>query len=139
MFLERDDYYATSPAALKVMEQSKPETRERAEKAAIEEVSSYLRGRYDIEQIFSATGLERNEMIVKCLCDIVLYNLNASTVAGGGSERREERYELTVKYLEKVQKGIIIPDLPTLTGADGEEDVNNPMRYDTGIKNEYFW
>jgi phage gp36-like protein len=139
MFLERDDYYATSPAALKVMEQSKPENRERAEKAAIEEVSSYLRGRYDIEQIFSATGLERNEMIVKCLCDIVLYNLNASTPSGNGIDRREGRYELTIKYLEKVQKGFIIPDLPTLSGENGEEDVNNPMKYEAGIKNEYFW
>jgi phage gp36-like protein len=139
MFLEINDYYAISPTALKVFEQCKVENRERAEKAAIEEVSSYLRGRYDIEKIFSATGEARNEMIVKCLCDIVLYNLNASTVAGGGSERREERYELTVRYLEKVQKGIIIPALPTLTGADGEEDVNNPMRYEAGIKNDYFW
>ncbi|KAA6329796.1 hypothetical protein EZS27_021431 [termite gut metagenome] len=139
MFLETNDYYATSPAALRVMEQCKPENRERAEKAAIEEVSSYLRGRYDIDRIFSATGQERNEMIVKCLCDIVLYNLNASTPAGNGIDRREGRYELTIKYLEKVQKGAIIPDLPTLSGEDGQEDVNNPMKYETGIKNEYFW
>jgi phage gp36-like protein len=139
MFLEINDYYAISPTALKVFEQCKVENRERAEKAAIEEVSSYLRGRYDINKIFSATGEERNEMIVKCLCDIVLYNLNANTVGGNGSERREERYELTIKYLEKVQKGFVIPELSTLTGADGEEDINNPIRYGLGIKNEYFW
>lgn len=36
-----------------------------------------------------------------------------------GSEIRKERYERAVKWLEGVQAGKIIPDLPLATDEDG--------------------
>jgi phage gp36-like protein len=139
MFLNLEDYIVVSAEALKVMQQCKPENRERAEKTAIEEISGYIRERYDLVKIFSSTGEERNALIVMYACDIALYHLGASVPGRGGQEIREYRYERAVKWLEGVQKGAIMPGLPTLTGENGEEDVNNPIKYGLGIKNNYDW
>ncbi|KAA6348052.1 hypothetical protein EZS27_004504 [termite gut metagenome] len=139
MFLNLEDYVVVSAEALKVVEQCKPENRERAEKMAIEEISGYIRERYDLTKIFSAVGEERNAMIVMYACDITLYHLISSAPGRGGHEIRKERYERAIQWLEGVQKGNIMPGLSTLTGENGEDDVNNPIRYGTGIKNNYDW
>lgn len=64
MFLTEEDYIVASNAALNVLQQCSEEKRETAERMAIEEVSGYLRSRYDVKKIFAATGSERNNIIV---------------------------------------------------------------------------
>jgi phage gp36-like protein len=139
MFLNLEDYIVVSSEALKVVEQCKTENRERAEKTAIEEISGYIRERYDLVKIFSTTGEDRNAVIVMYACDIALYHLVSSVPGRGGYEIRKERYDRAIKWLEGVQKGAIMPGLPTLTGENGEQDINNPIKYGTGIKNSYDW
>lgn len=91
------------------------------------------------EKIFAATGSERNNIIVLRTSDVALYHLSAWLPNKMGHEIRKERYELALKWLEGVQAGKIIPDLPTVTGEDGEEDVNNPVKWGSGIQNTYIW
>ena len=124
MFLTEEDYIVASNTALNVLQQCSEEKRETAERMAIEEVSGYLRSRYDVKKIFAASGSERNNIIVLRTCDVSLYHLSAW---------------LALKWLEGVQAGKIIPDLPTVTGEDGEEDVNNPVKWGSGRQNTYIW
>lgn len=139
MFLTEEDYIVASSTALSVLQQSSEENRERAERMAIEEVSGYLRSRYDVEKVFSATGAERNDLVVMRTCDVALYHLSSWLPNKMGHDIRKERYELAVKWLEGVQAGKIMPDLPTVTGEDGEEDINNPMKWGSEKKNVYIW
>lgn len=139
MFLTEEDYIMTSDTALKVLQQSSTENRSRAERMAIEEVSGYLRSRYDTKKVFAATGTGRNDLVVMRTADIALYHLSSWLPSRMGHEIRKERYELALKWLEGVQAGKITPDLPTVTGDDGEEDVYNPMKWGSEKKNTYIW
>ena len=56
----------------------------------MEEISGYLRPVYDCKAVFSATGDDRNRLIVMYTADIALYHMVA-----------------------------IVPDLPTVTEDDG--------------------
>lgn len=139
MFLTEEDYIVASSTALSVLQQSSEENRERAERMAIEEVSGYLRSRYDVEKVFAATGAERNDLVVMRTCDVALYHLSSWLPNKMGHDIRKERYDLAVKWLDGVQAGKITPDLPTVTGEDGEEDINNPMKWGSEKKNVYLW
>ncbi len=120
MFIDNEDYKVViGDAALKVVSQSSPENIANAEAEAIEEISGYLRPVYDTGAIFSATGNDRNRLIVMYTADIVLYHLTASQPQKMGSEIRKERYERAVKWLEGVQAGRIVPDLPLTVSDDG--------------------
>ena len=120
MFIDTEDYKVViGDAALKVVSQSSPENIANAEAEAIEEISGYLRPVYDIAAIFAATGNDRNRLIVMYTADIVLYHLTASQPQKMGSEIRKERYERAIKWLEGVQAGKIVPDLP-LAGSDDD-------------------
>lgn len=139
MFLTEEDYIVASNTALSVLQQCSQDKRETAERMAIEEVSGYLRSRYDVKKIFAATGNGRNSVVVLRTCDVALYHLSAWLSNKMGHEIRLERYELALKWLEGVQAGKITPDLPTVTGEDGEEDVNNPVKWGSGKSNTYIW
>lgn len=120
MFIDTEDYKVViGDAALKVVSQSSPENIANAEAEAIEEISGYLRPVYDTVAIFAATGNDRNRLIVMYTADIVLYHLTASQPQKMGSEIRKERYERAIKWLEGVQTGKIVPDLP-LAGSDDD-------------------
>lgn len=139
MFLTENDYIVASADALTIFQQSTPEKREKAEKMAIEEIAGYLRSRYDTGLIFSAVGDDRNDVIVMHACDITLYHLVSWLPGKMGREIRKERYERAIKWLEEVQSGKVTPDLPTCTGEDGEEDINNPVKWGSGKSNIYIW
>lgn len=139
MFLTEDDYITVSEDALRILQQSKPGNREQAEKTAVEEMKGYLRGRYDVEKVFGATGYERNNLLIMYACDIVLYNLASGLPSKMGWELKEKRYLRAIEWLEDVQKGKITPGLPTYTGENGEKDINNPIRCGYGEKNIYTW
>ena len=50
--------------------------------------------------------------------DIALYHLVASLPQKMGIEIRKERYERAIEWLEGVQSGKIIPDLPLIEEED---------------------
>lgn len=139
MFLTENDYIVASADALTIFSQSTPKKREKAEKMAIEEIAGYLRSRYDTGLIFSAVGDNRNDVIVMHACDITLYHLTSWLPGKMGREIRKERYERAVKWLEEVQAGKVTPNLPTCTSEDGEEDINNPVKWGSGKSNTYIW
>lgn len=120
MFIDNEDYRVViGDAALKVISQSSPENIANAEAEAIEEIAGYLRPVYDTDAIFSASGCDRNRLIVMYTADIALYHLTASQPQKMGSEIRKERYDRAVKWLEGVQSGRIIPNLPVTASDDG--------------------
>lgn len=119
MFLTDSDYAVViGEAALKAFSRASEENRANAEREAIEEVSGYLRPVYDCNAIFTAEGDARNRLIVMRTADIALYHLGASLPQNMGIEVRKERYERAIKWLEGVQSGKIIPDLPAVENND---------------------
>lgn len=120
MFISNDDYRVViGETALKVISQSSPENIANAEAEAMEEIAGYLRPVYDTDAIFYASGKDRNRLIVMYTADIVLYHLTASQSQKMGSEIRKERYDRAIKWLEGVQAGKIVPDLPLKEADDG--------------------
>lgn len=120
MFIDNEDYRVViGEAALKVISQSSPENIANAEAEAMEEIAGYLRPVYDTDAVFSASADDRNRLIVMYTADIVLYHLTASQPQKMGSEIRKERYDRAIKWLEGVQAGKIIPDLPLKVSEDG--------------------
>ena len=120
MFIDYEDYRVViGETALQVVSQSTPENIANAELEAIEEISGYLRPVYDTNAIFSASGTKRNRLIVMYTADIVLYHLTASQPQKMGSVIRKERYERAIKWLEGVQAGRIVPDLPLAEPEEG--------------------
>ena len=115
MFIDKEDYKVViGDAAFKVISQASDENIAIAQDEAIEEISGYLRPVYDCNAIFSAEGDTRNRLIVMYTADIALYHLVASQPQRLGSEIRKERYERAVRWLEGVQSGRIVPDLPLI-------------------------
>ena len=84
------------------------------------EIASYLRPTYDTNAIFAAEGDSRNRLIVMYTCDIALYHMVSAMPQKLGSEIRKERYERAVKWLEGVQAGKILPDLPAAVDTQGD-------------------
>lgn len=98
MFIDNEDYRVViGEAALKVISQSSPENIANAEAEAMEEIAGYLRPVYDTDAVFSASGDDRNRLIVMYTADIVLYHLTASQPQKMGSEIRKERYDRAIK------------------------------------------
>lgn len=119
MFITDEDYAVViGEEALKVTSRASAENRANAELEAIEEISGYLRPVYDCNAIFSAEGDARNRLIVMRTADIALYHLVASLPQKMGIEIRKERYERAIEWLEGVQSGKIIPDLPLVEDTD---------------------
>lgn len=121
MKLTDDDYrMVIGEAALKTVSQTSPEIRHNAEAAAAEEIASYLRPDYDCAAIFADDGpLRSDRLLMMRVADIALYHMVASTPQKMGYEIRKERYERAIKWLEGVQAGRIVPDLPRSSGAAG--------------------
>ncbi len=139
MFIQDEDYKVViGDAALKVISQVSDTVRANAEEEAIEEMSGYLRPKYDCSAVFSAVGDERNHLVIMYTCDIALYHMSAAMPQKMGSEIRKERYERAVKWLEGVQSGKIIPDLPLLLDDDGEL-VNGSFSYGCQSKLRHNW
>lgn len=139
MFINDEDYSVViGELALKVISQVSDDNRANAEDEAIEEISSYLRPKYDTSALFSAEGNERNRLIVMYACDIALYHMSASLPQKMGTEIRKERYERAIKWLEGVQAGKIVPDLPVATDEEGNP-VGFPMVYGCQKKLRHNW
>jgi len=139
MFLTSEDYTAVTDAVtLDVIQQSDELTRQKAEKYAIEEISSYLRNRFDVATAFAATDDNRNAWLVMITCDITLYNLIAWLPKKMGFEIRETRYKSAISGLKDVQAGKASPELPPLTDSTGT-DIGSDIKYGSLPKNHNDW
>lgn len=129
MFIFESDYKVViGETALRVVTQADPETRASAELEAVEEISGYLRPKYDCDAIFKAEGPQRNRQLLMYACDIALYHMAASLPNKMGMDIRKERYDRAIEWLRQVQAGIVIPDLPE-AGTDSGESAAPSIRY----------
>ncbi len=121
MFIEEYDYkVVVGDTALKIIAQANPDNLNVAEAEAIEEISGYLRPKYDCAKIFAAEGADRNRQVLMYACDIALYHLASSLPNRMGMDIRKERYDRAIEWLKGVQSGTVIPDLPLALDEDGQ-------------------
>lgn len=119
-FITQEDFkVVSSEASLKAITGADPDNISNAIAEAQEEVAAYLRPKYDTDRIFATEGNGRNRQLVMYTADIALYNMIASLPNRMGYETRKERYERAIKWLEGVQAGKIVPDLPIATDETG--------------------
>lgn len=78
---------------------------------AVDEARAYLFDEFDVEDIFSKTGQDRNQMLVSCCIDIAIYVLVSRCQAGMDLSDRKDRYDRAKAWLKMVQKTEIYADL----------------------------
>lgn len=137
MFLTVEDYKSVCDDFEFEQITHSPETREAAETAAMEQIASYLRSRYDIERAFAQQGECRNAMLVQCAVNIALWLMVHRLPQSMGHERRECLYNDAVKWLRDVQASKASPDLPLYISSDGSTDTHNPIRSGCMPPNRY--
>lgn len=87
--------------------------------AAVGEMKGYLR-KYDTSAIFTATGADRNPLIMElCKSMAAWYLIRLANVDMLYSQIKE-RYDRAVAWLSKVADGGLFPELPLLTDAGGQ-------------------
>jgi phage gp36-like protein len=109
--------------------------------AAESEVRSYISGNYkkewkdgrliyDVEAIMSATGSDRNALIVAHTATIAKFYLIELCNADVIYENAKERYDRAVSWLKQLAKGeISLPDLPLLNPPALDQDEQFPFAY----------
>lgn len=101
------------------------------EDQAIAEMRGYLSGRYDCDKIFSATGDQRNQLVLMYAKDITLYHVFCIHNPQKISKIRIDRYERAIEWLKGVSKyQISVEGLPLL--EDSETD--SPFRMKSNPK-----
>jgi hypothetical protein len=105
-------------------------TLDTAELAAQEQMSTYLRSRFDVAAVFAASGLARNPLLIMYMIDMVLYHLHSNTPARVMPKIRQDRFEAAITWLTSVNSGDLIPDLPALPS----DDPNPIMRLGGNVK-----
>ena len=66
---------------------------------------SYLNSRYDCDKVFSATGTERNNLILMMALDISVYNIFCVHNPQKMSQITKDRYERAITWLKEVSSG----------------------------------
>lgn len=94
--------------------------------AAMDEVKSYLRSKYDTVKIFAARGADRNALLLEHCKSIAVWYLLRRSNADVLYEKARDYYTLAVEYLRLVAGigtggGSIAPDLPLIEGPEGVE------------------
>ena len=147
MFLTIEDYKAVvDNNTLDVINQSDPANLARAESYAIDEIKSYLRAvkpsktgirAYDVETAFAKQDAERNKQLVMYACDIALYHLIAWLPKRIGFEIRELRYKRAIEWLESVQAGNVLLDIPLIDDSETDDNTGSSTRWGSMQKNQY--
>lgn len=138
-FLSDDDYASVCDTYEMDNLKANPPLRLQAEQAAMEQVASYLRHRYDMQAAYAQRGTGRNPMLVQCTVAVTLWLMVHRLPQGMGHERRECLYQDAIKWLRDVQASKASPQLPTYTSADGQTDLHNPIRHGSMPPQRYDW
>lgn len=122
MFLTTEDYTALIRNEIKdiLLENYSEVKLHIAQQMAIDQVKNYLSGRYDVAEIFSKEGTERNAHIVMLTLDCTLYHLYTSTVPKRMPEIRSVRYQDAIDWLKAVGSGEISANLPLIKSQEGQ-------------------
>lgn len=85
------------------------------EDRAIAEMRCYLSKRYDCDAIFSASGEDRNQLILMMVIDIAVYHIFCIHNPQKLSQIRKDRYERAVEWMRAVaDEEISIEGVPLL-------------------------
>ena len=79
---------------------------------AIDEITSYLKGRYDVDYIFSQVGNKRSPIIRRITTDMIMCMLWERTNSNEIPISLQERCEKNTTWLKDVASGTISPALP---------------------------
>ena len=137
MFLTVEDYKSVCDDYEMEQLSALTDDRLKAERAALEQIGSYTRHRYDMERAFAAEGEDRNAMLVQCAVNITLWLMIRRLPQNMGHERRECLYNDSIKWLRDVQSSKASPELPTYVSCDGDTDAHNPVRFGSMPPNRY--
>ena len=97
------------------------------EDRAVAEMRCYLSRRYDCNKIFSATGAERNQLVLMMVIDIAVYHIFCIHNPQKLSQVRKDRYERAVEWMKAVAaEEISIEGAPLLPPE--ERSQNSPFR-----------
>lgn len=103
---------------------------EEAINSAISEASGYL-SVYDRTAIFAATGNTRNSILLTFVKDIAVWHFIQLANPGVDLALRQDRYDRAIKWLDKVQSGKVVPELPY--PAPAVDPLGNPIANDSSI------
>ena len=85
------------------------------EDRAIAEMRCYLSKRYDCDAIFSASGEDRNQLLLMMVIDIAVYHIFCIHNPQKLSQIRKDRYERAVEWMRAVaNEEISIEGVPML-------------------------
>lgn len=115
-FIQIFDYNASiHREILETVTRGDEEVVEICEDRAVDEMRSYLSGRYDCNAIFAARGEDRNNLILMMAIDITIYHIFSIHNPQKLSQVRVDRYNRAVEWLKAVAAGkISIADAPLL-------------------------
>lgn len=125
-FITQEDYDASiHREILDALTRSDNAIVEICEDRAIAEMRGYLNARYDVDEIFSASGEARNQLILMLAIDITVYHLFSIHNPQKISQIRKDRYERAVEWLKQVAAYKITVDGAPLL-PDETLQQNNP-------------
>lgn len=127
MFLTDDDFNTLILDEDKeLITQASDTVRNTAIQMAIDQMSGYLRPKYDVAATFALEDEHRSQVLVMYCMDITLYHLHAGLPGRFVPEVRRLRYEDALSWLKDVAKGLIDPDLVLKTDPDTGATITGP-------------
>lgn len=108
-----------------------------AELTAIELVSGYLRGRYDVEATFSRQGAERNPMLVHVITILCIWQCIHRLPEMMGYDRWSTMHDDAMHWLEDIKRGRNNPDLPLPIEAEENPATSGAVRFGGLRRNTY--
>jgi uncharacterized protein DUF1320 len=84
-------------------------------------MKGYLTARYDVNAVFAASGNNRDQVVLKMLKAIVIYEIYSSHNPQMMTQVVKDNNDRAIKWLEKVQKASINPSLPIAVNEDNEK------------------
>ncbi|KAA6347830.1 hypothetical protein EZS27_004695 [termite gut metagenome] len=119
-FIEQADYDASvHREILDALTREDETIVEICEDRAIAEMRGYLSRRYDCGRIFSATGTDRNQLILMMAIDIAVYHIFCIHNPQKISQIRKDRYDRAKEWLQQVaDEDISIDGAPLLSAEE---------------------
>ncbi len=139
-FLTENDYKVQIRQWIKNMISSDdPAILELAEQSAQEEMEQYLSSRFDVAKIFNPDQApeDRNQLVVMYMIDIAIYHLHANITPNDVPEVRQIRYDNAMRWLQKVNRSELTPNLPKLVSEGEEGSTDNALFFEGGSNESY--
>ena len=112
-------------------------TLDNTEAQNIELVKSYIATRYDVELIFNQTNPVRNELLVRIISKLVLYDIVRRNAARKVPSDYTEERDKAMELLEKIATGRIKLDGLPLPTDDNGKTLSNTLWGNNTNKNFY--